>query len=88
MHDQPTRPISAARVKLAELFAWQSIHDSHLTPFVDALNHAEELLAALQQAQALLAKGTHLGGSVEAFQQYRDTCNAVDAAIAAATGEA
>lgn len=45
-------------------------------------------LDALRQAQALLAKGTQLGGSAEDWKQYRETCNAVDAALAAATGEA
>lgn len=48
---------------------------------------APDLLDALRQVQALLAIGTHLGGSAENFKQYIDTCNAIDAAIAAATGE-
>lgn len=53
-----TSPIAAARVKLAELFAWQSIHDSHLNVFVEALNHAEKLAAALAQAESTCPQAT------------------------------
>lgn len=42
----------------------------------------DQMLVALEQAQAVLAKGTHLGGSVAAFQQYRSACDAIDAVIA------
>lgn len=75
-----TRTISAARVKLAELFAWQSIHDSHLNPFVDALNSAEELADALRWALGQIEDDLDPG--------HQAALTAARAALAAATGEA